>query len=142
MTAFAFSRWSSSTARASTDTFCPAACSQSKSYQGLAIIHHARGDAAESDAAIRELVEKHSAESAWQIATAYAGRGEADATFEWLERCWAQRDSGLALIKPSFYFRWLRSDPRWEPFMRKIGLWEDSTAASIADPAASRAAPR
>ena len=90
--------------------------------QGLAIIHHERGEHAQSDTAIRELVEKYSTHSAWQIATAYAARGDANATFEWLERCYAQRDSGLAMIQSSSYFRGLRGDPRWVPFMKKIGL--------------------
>ena len=96
--------------------------------QGTATIQHARGHAAESDAALRELTETHSGHSAWQIASAHAARHEADATFEWLERCYAQRDSGLALIKTSPYFRWLYSDSRWNTFMQKIGLGDRAPA--------------
>ena len=62
----------------------------------LAIVHHALGRATESDEALRELIEKYAEDGAYQIAEVHAVRGEADAAFEWLERAYAQRDSGLA----------------------------------------------
>jgi len=90
--------------------------------QGLAIIHHARGERAESDAAIARLEAGFAESWSWQIATAYAARHEADAAFEWLENCYVSRDSGLAFLLSARYFRWLQSDPRWVPFLRRIGL--------------------
>ena len=70
----------------------------------LAIIEHAAGRRAESDAALRELIAKYQTDSAYQIAEVYGARGEADPAFEWLERAYVQRDGGLSetKIEPSF----------------------------------------
>ena len=53
----------------------------------------------ESDAALRELVEKSRDTLSFQIAEAYGRRDETDAAFDWLERAYAQRDGGLSTIK-------------------------------------------
>ncbi len=65
---------------------------------------------------------KHARHSAWQVATVCGARHDADKAFEWLERSYAQHDSGLALLFPSPHFTWLRQDPRWRPFLENIGL--------------------
>ena len=52
----------------------------------------------------------------------YAARGEADHAFDWLERAYVQRDPGLAEMKPDPLFRSLHADPRWDAFLRKMGL--------------------
>src|SRR5207253_9706431 len=57
--------------------------------QGLALVAHAQGRRAESDEALRALIDKHAHESAYQVAEVYAYRGEADLAFEWLERAYA-----------------------------------------------------
>lgn len=90
--------------------------------RGLAIIHYAMEHSSESDEALRELIEKHGAESACQIAEVYGARGEADAAFQWLDRAYAQRDPGLADVKPSPHFRSLQTDPRWRVFLETVGL--------------------
>jgi hypothetical protein len=59
---------------------------------------------------------------AYQIAEVHAARGEANPAFEWLERAYAQRDSGIAWSKVDPHLRSLRTDPRWEVFLRKMGL--------------------
>ena len=89
---------------------------------GLALVHHARGRPAESDAALQELIAKDASESAYQIALIYAYRGEANLTFEWLERAYMQRDTGLSGMKVSMLLRNLHDDPRWQPFLEKMGL--------------------
>jgi serine/threonine protein kinase/Tfp pilus assembly protein PilF len=91
----------------------------------LAIIHSVLGSQAESDAALRELIEKHATSSAYQIAAACAVRGESDAAFEWLERAWGQRDPGLSESKASPRFRSLYGDPRWSAFLKKMRLGAD-----------------
>jgi hypothetical protein len=90
----------------------------------LTILHHAMGHRAESDAALRELIEKRAEGWAYQIAEAYAARGEADTAFEWLTRAHAQRDGGLSDVKASTRFRSLWEDPRWRAFMAKMGFEE------------------
>ena len=57
----------------------------------LAIIHHAEGHRAESDAALQALIAKHP-EAAYQVATVYAARNELELAFQWLERAYDQRD--------------------------------------------------
>lgn len=88
----------------------------------LAIIHHTAGRAAESDRALRELIETRARDAAYQVAEVYAMRGEADQAFEWLERAYAQRDSGVALTKCDPHFRSLHGDARWGAFLKKLGL--------------------
>jgi serine/threonine-protein kinase len=89
---------------------------------GLAIIHHTGGRPSESDTALRELTETCGTHAAYQVAVAHAVRGETDAAFEWLERAHALRDSGVAMTKAEPLLRPLHADPRWMPFLRKLGL--------------------
>ena len=90
----------------------------------LATVHHAAGRRAESDEALRELVEKHAKDWAFQIGEVHAARGEVDAAFEWLERAYAQRDPGLAYLKPDRMLRSLRGEPRWGALLRMVGFEE------------------
>jgi TolB-like protein/class 3 adenylate cyclase/tetratricopeptide (TPR) repeat protein len=89
---------------------------------GLAAIQHARGNAADSDAALRQLIEVGSSGAPFQIAGAYAYRGDADNAFAWLERAYAQRDPGLAAARSALFLRKIEADPRWQPFLQKLGL--------------------
>jgi serine/threonine protein kinase/Tfp pilus assembly protein PilF len=76
----------------------------------------------EADAALRELIEKHSKDSSYQIAEILSVRGEVDEAFAWLERAWEDRDLGLADVKVDLRFRALHGDPRWEAFLERMGL--------------------
>jgi TolB-like protein/cytochrome c-type biogenesis protein CcmH/NrfG len=88
----------------------------------LAILHFIGGQVAEADQALQELLETCADTSAYQIAQAYAVRGNADAAFAWLERGYAQRDSGLGVMKPSWVFKPIHGDPRWSAFIERMGL--------------------
>ena len=70
----------------------------------VAIIQHATDRRAESDAALLELIAKYAGTAAYQVAVVYAARGEVDLAFEWLERAYVQRDTGLSEMKPEPYF--------------------------------------
>ena len=87
-----------------------------------AVIHHVAGRRGESDAALRELAGKHGDGAAYQVAQVHAARGEADLAFEWLERACVQRDAGIFWTKVDPLLRSLHADPRWEVFLRKLGL--------------------
>jgi tetratricopeptide (TPR) repeat protein len=89
---------------------------------GLAVFHHMAGHRAESDLALNTLIEHNADHSAAQIVCIYAVRGDADAAFLWLERGYAQRDSGVTHLKAFWQFQKLRSDPRWDPMLKKLGL--------------------
>jgi hypothetical protein len=88
----------------------------------LAIVHHAAGRRTESDEALRVLVTTYGEDSAYQVAEAHAVRGETSAAFEWLERAYTQRDSGLGGMQASPHLRSLHGDPRWAEFKRKMGF--------------------
>jgi tetratricopeptide (TPR) repeat protein len=88
---------------------------------GLAIAYHALGRERESDEAMARMIEFERVVSA-QIAAAYASRGDADATFEYLEKAARYGDSGLSEIHSGRMFDFLRDDPRWLPFLESIGL--------------------
>jgi serine/threonine protein kinase/Tfp pilus assembly protein PilF len=88
----------------------------------LAIIHHALGHRAESDEALRELIEKYAKSSAYQIAEVHGARGETDAAFEWLERAYAQRHGGLTQMKARPRYHSLQGDPRWGALLKKMGF--------------------
>jgi TolB-like protein len=88
----------------------------------LAIIQSAAGRRTESDAALRDLCAKWADDAAYQIAEVCAVHGDADRAFEWLERAYVQRDAGAAWTKVDPYLRSLHADPRWDAFLRKMGL--------------------
>ena len=60
-------------------------------------------------------------EAPYNIAYIYAYRGEADKAFEWLDKAVQYQDGGLSEIVYEPLFDKIRSDPRWLPFLRKIG---------------------
>jgi TolB-like protein/Tfp pilus assembly protein PilF len=90
-----------------------------------AIVHHARGDAAASDAALEALITEFGADSPYQVAEVYGARGEADKAFEWLEKTYADRDPGLSYMKMDPTLAKIRSDPRYQPLLEKMGLADD-----------------
>jgi class 3 adenylate cyclase/Tfp pilus assembly protein PilF len=80
---------------------------------------------AESDAALKELIATNSETAAYQIAEVYGYRNEKDKAFEWLERARRQRDAGLPALRPDILLTNLHGDPRWEAFLRTVGLADD-----------------
>ena len=88
----------------------------------LANAFHAQGRHAESDAALEELIATVPDTCAFQIAEAFAYRGDRNQAFSWLDRAYEQRDGGLSSLRPSLNLRGLYDDPRWLPFLEKVGL--------------------
>jgi len=88
---------------------------------GMAIVQHALGDARASDAALNELIEKHGGGET-HGAMVHAFRGEIDLAFDALEHAYDVRDPGLTGILTNQLLSNLHNDPRWEPFLDKIGL--------------------
>ena len=84
----------------------------------------------ESDAALAELTAKDSETAAYQIAEAYAYRGDKDHAFEWLERARRQRDPGLVGLRRDPLLPNLRDDPRWNVFLHTMGLADDQVKTS------------
>ncbi len=80
------------------------------------------GHAASSQQALDLLIAKHAQGYAYQIAEAYAWRGEPDNAFIWLDRACAQRDAGLQRLKYDPTLRSLHGDARYSALLRKVGL--------------------
>jgi TolB-like protein/tetratricopeptide (TPR) repeat protein len=89
---------------------------------GIAISEHTLGHAKESQTALDELIKSLSLEAAAQIAEVYAWRGEKDKAFEWLNRAYEQRDGGISDVKSNPLLASLRTDPRYQAFLRKMQL--------------------
>jgi tetratricopeptide (TPR) repeat protein len=86
------------------------------------LAYYALGREKESDAALSELIAKYHAGSAYQIAEVYAFRKQSDEAFEWLDRAYAQRDSGLIATKVDPLLQNLHGDPRFAAFLKKLNL--------------------
>lgn len=88
----------------------------------LAIIYQALGRSAESDEALRTLIDEHSEGNAYQIAEVYSVRGMVDEAFASLARAVEERDAGVTHAKVNPRFRSLHQDPRWEPILIQFGF--------------------
>jgi len=88
----------------------------------LAMIRHAQGRAAESEAALQTLIDGFGWTAAYQVAEVHAYRGDVEKAFEWLERAFAQRDPGVMFTATDRFLRPLHTDPRWQPFLQRTGL--------------------
>lgn len=84
--------------------------------------YHTLGRRQASDAALKKLVAAHGSDGAFQIAEAYAYRGEMDKALEWLERAYQQHDSGFAYIKSDRLFNSLHHNPRYLRLVEKMRL--------------------
>ncbi len=86
------------------------------------IAYYALGRKKDSDAALSELVTKYHAGAAFQIGQVYAFRNQSDEAFEWLDRAYAQRDSGLIGTKVDPLLKSLRKDPRYAALLKKLNF--------------------
>ncbi|MBA3634475.1 MAG: tetratricopeptide repeat protein [Acidobacteria bacterium] len=82
------------------------------------------GRRAEALAILKELEEKYAKREAsgQQLAGVYAGLGDKDQAFAWLERDFERRSTGLPEITWRYAFDSLRSDPRYADLVRRTGL--------------------
>jgi adenylate cyclase len=60
--------------------------------------------------------------SSFQIAPIYAGLGEKDQAFAWLEKAYEERSAELVTLTTEQRFDSLRSDPRFIDLARRVGL--------------------
>jgi TolB-like protein len=58
----------------------------------------------------------------YNIATVYLGLGQMEATLEWLERAYDVRDVHMIFLKVEPKWDPLRSNPRFESLLRRVGL--------------------
>ena len=63
------------------------------------------------------------------IAATLAHRGESNDAFQWLERAVESKDWSVGEIVADPFFTNLKSDPRWLPFLERIGRSPDQLEA-------------
>jgi TolB-like protein len=89
---------------------------------GIAVAENDLGHAAQSQRALDELISKYAHSSAFQVAQVYAWRREPDKAFEWLNRAYAQRDTGIAELTYDVFIARVRDDPRYGAMLKKLNL--------------------
>src|SRR5262249_48972126 len=89
---------------------------------GVAMAQHDLGRRNESDATMRQLIDRCAENGALQIAEALAYRGDADHAFEWLDRAYLQHHSALPQMQSWPLLRKLHDDRRWQLFLDKMGF--------------------
>jgi len=83
----------------------------------------ASGKKAEAQRILGELdQQKQRYVSPYTIATIYAGLGEKDQAFKWLEKAFEERDIWLMNLKVDPVLKNLRSDQRFANLLQRIGL--------------------
>jgi serine/threonine protein kinase/tetratricopeptide (TPR) repeat protein len=89
---------------------------------GLAMVHHALGQVADSEAVLQQLIEIGEKDWAYNLAYVHAYLGRVDEAFDWLNKAVENDDMGLADLPVAVWlFRNLHEDPRWLPFLESIG---------------------
>jgi len=101
-----------------------AACSQTA---GVALAHaySALGKKAEAEKILRDLERKSKGTSAspYTMATIYAGLGENDKAFEFLEKAYSEKSLDISWsLKSDLLLDSLRPDPRFQNLLRGMGL--------------------
>jgi TolB-like protein/Flp pilus assembly protein TadD len=79
------------------------------------------GRATDAEAARDALIAKYEKDWSYNIAYVFAFCGQSDKAFEWLDKAVAYKDGGLSEIVPQKLFDKIHSDPRWLPFLGKLG---------------------
>ncbi len=96
---------------------------------GLAFAHYELGQQEESDKFLAELIEKHAKKASTEVASVFAWRGDNDNAFKWLEKALENDETALSNVASHYTFRNLHDDPRWQPFLAKLGQSDVQLAA-------------
>ena len=90
----------------------------------LAMANNDLGFQEASDEAFGALLAEHADDDAYNIAMAFAWRGESDKAFDWLDRAISHGQSVYG-IKTDPFFQGLTGDPRWDSILERLGLTDD-----------------
>ena len=89
---------------------------------GEVLAYQALGRREESENALKTLIATHQNDAAYQIAEAYAYRGEMEKAFAWLDRSYRQRDPGTPELKTDPLMKTLRGDQRFAKLLKRMHL--------------------
>jgi serine/threonine-protein kinase len=100
---------------------------------GLAHLEAARGNVAEARRMLAELTAARATKvvSAWGIAVLQASLGDVDESFRWMDIAIAEKASGLILVRAHPRLDPIRSDPRYWPLVRRVGLESDMASGGL-----------
>jgi len=93
-----------------------------------AIAHHELGNGDESNRILEAFIKQHADRYAYFIAMVYAWQGDRDSAFQWLDRA-IDEQQDLDSLKTDPLFGNLRSDPRWEKALMRVGLADVQVSA-------------
>lgn len=81
-----------------------------------------QGDPAAADSALQRFIARRSEGGPFQVALIYSVRKDADHTFEWLERAYQMRDSGLTQLMVNPTLLAYHADPRFAALCAKLKI--------------------
>lgn len=102
--------------------------------QGQAMAYHGLGRREDSDAALQKIIseivvdEDQAAAAIYDLAGAYAFRGEPDIAFERLQKAHDIDAPQLVQMRADELFTSVRDDPRWQELLHKLGLSDEQLA--------------
>ena len=88
----------------------------------LALARVTQSDRAAADAALQKLINENAASGPFQIAAVYGLRNEPDKMFEWLDRAYTERDSGLTQLLVTPFILNYKDDPCFAAFCQKLNV--------------------
>lgn len=90
----------------------------------LGNVYARQGRLSDAQAAIEQLKQEveRSGIGRYEIALIYAGLGDTNNAFEWLERSFGSRDKGMTYLRIDPCLDPLRADPRLRDLMRRVGF--------------------
>jgi TolB-like protein/Flp pilus assembly protein TadD len=91
---------------------------------GLGWVYAVSGRRADALRLAKEFkdLSSHAYVDPYNIAVIYAGLGEQDEVFRWLEKGYEQRSSGIPYLTTDPFWYVMHSDPRYADLLRRIGL--------------------
>ena len=89
---------------------------------GLALAYHALGRKQEADQTLIDFTDKYQNNWGYLLAELHAFRGEKDKAFAWLEAAYNKKDSWLFWVKGDPLLKNLKTDPRYNAFLKKMNL--------------------
>jgi TolB-like protein/Flp pilus assembly protein TadD len=95
----------------------------------LALAMQGQTDRVAADSALQNFIDKRSAGGTFQIAAVYGLRKEPDQMFQWLDRAYAERDSGLTQLLVTPFLLTYREDPRFAAICQKLNVQVPPLAA-------------
>jgi tetratricopeptide (TPR) repeat protein len=89
----------------------------------LGYAHAASGDKQKAQKTLEELkdLSKQRYVSPYWIAMVYAGLGNNDSAFEWLEKAYLEKSGGMVWLQAEPQWDAIRSDPRFQELLVRVG---------------------